>query len=240
MRKSGFFPALVYRELLLCKKSMVICLASMGIFSLIPILAILSLKYGNLAMLPQDILTGIRSNNDLMLTLYAVISPCMLILSVSEASVFDAQIKWDRFRRSTPVTPARLALGKYVFYLIVLAVSVALSVFVMWLCHALLGTPMTRTDFAVIMALIMVISILSVLAQVLIMTFRSVDKGMLAMIGCVAAVVFLLPNEWRTGFSVEWLLGMVEKLLPWSPAILGAALLLGFGLTVCVYKRRER
>jgi len=32
----------------------------------------------------------------------------------------------------------------------------------------------------------------------------------------------------------------VEKLLPWSPAILGAALLLGFGLTVCVYKRRER
>lgn len=240
MRKKGSFAALIYREVLLSKKSLVTYLVSAAIFSVIPILVILSIQYGNMAMLPENILADIRSNDDIMLKLYAVVSPCMMVLSLSESSVFDAQIKWDRFRRSTPVTPVWMALAKYVLYLSVLMVSVVLSVSVMGLCHALLGTPMTKTDLAVIMALIMVVSILSVLAQVFIMTFRSMDTGMLAMIGCVAAVVFLIPKEWRDNVSVERLLSSAESLLPLTPVIIALTLALGFGLTVCIYRRREK
>ena len=112
MRKKASFPALLYRELLLCRKVLITYLITSLIFLLIPVLVILSLRYGNLTMLPEFIVADLRANNDLILVLCAVLSPCMLVMSLSESSVFDAQIKWDRFRRSTPVKPAQMALAK--------------------------------------------------------------------------------------------------------------------------------
>lgn len=210
------------------------------IFTMIPILVILSLQYGNLTMLPENIVAEIRVNNDLMLTLYAVICPCMLVMAIAESAVFDTQIKWDRFRRSTPVKPAQMALAKYVLLLILLLISVAVSAAVMGLCHGLLGSPVLKTDIAVIMALITIISMLTVTAQVFIMLLRSVDKGMVAMIGCVAAVIFLIPEKWKANISVDRLLSGMEALLPLTPVILMCILGLGFGLTTFIYARREK
>lgn len=240
MRKRGSFRALVYRELLLCKKSLRTCLLTTVIFSAIPILMILSIRYGNLAMLPETFLGEIRSHNDLMLTLYAVISPCMLPLSLAECAFFDVQVKWDRFRRTTPVTPARMALAKYALFVGAVILSAAGAVLLMWLCHALLGTSMTMTDFAVIMALITVCGIFSMLGQVFVMLFRNVDRGMLAMMGCMAAAVLLMPKAWKENFSVEWLLEAARSLLPVTPVMIGLTLSVGFGLTVLLYKRREK
>lgn len=240
MRKTGSFAALLYRELLLCRKSLKAYVVSTVIFTMMPILVILSLRYGNLTMLPEHIVADIRANNDLMLTLYAVICPSMLVMAIAESAVFDTQIKWDRFRRSTPVKPARMALAKYVLYLILLLVSAAVSVAVMGLCHGLLGSPVRKTDIAVIMALITIISILNVMALVFIMLLRSVDKGMLAMIGFAAAVIFLMPESWKADASVDRLLGGAEALLPLTPVILLGILLLGFGLTTFIYARREK
>ena len=123
MRKKASFTALLYRELLLCRKVLITYLITSLIFLLIPVLVILSLRFGNLTMLPEFIVADLRANNDLILVLCAVISPCMLVMSLSESSVFDAQIKWDRFRRSTPVKPAQMALAKYVLFLILLPIS---------------------------------------------------------------------------------------------------------------------
>ena len=240
MRKKASFTALLYRKLLLCRKGLVTYGVSTLIFTLIQILFILSLRYGNLTMLPEHIVADIRANNDLMLTLYAVICPSMLVMVLSESSVFEAQTQWDRFRRSTPVKPAQMALAQYVLYGIVIMVSAAVSIAVMALCHGLLGSPMTVTDMAVIMAIIMIITMLCVLGQVFIMLLRSVDKGMLAMLGCSIAGVFLIPMEMRNAFSVEGLLKAAEKLLPLTPVILMGILLLGFGLTTFIYARREK
>ena len=191
-------------------------------------------------MLPEHILNDIRGGNDLMLKLLAVISPCMLSSAASESAVFDTQIKWDRFRRSTPVTPFRMALAKYVLVSILLVLSVVVAVGMIGLCTSLLGTSMTKTDIAMIMALIVVINMMCVVSHTFIMLFRSVDKGMLAMLGCSMAGVFLIPREMRNTFSVEGLLKAAEKLLPLTPVILLGILLLGFGLTTFIYARREK
>ena len=240
MRKKASFTALLYRELLLCRKGLVTYGVSALVFTLFPILVILSLRCGNLTMLPEHIEADIRANNDLMLTLHAVICPSMLVMVLSESSVFDAQIKWDRFRRSTPVKPAQMALAKYVLYGIAILVSAAVSIAMMALCHGLLGSPMTVTDMAVIMTIITIITMLCVPVQVFIMLLRSIDKGMLAMLGCSMAGVFLIPREKRNAFSVEGLLKAAEKLLPLTPVILVGILLLGFGLTTFIYARREK
>lgn len=240
MRKKASFSALLYRELILCRKSLLAYLATTVIFTLIPLLLILSLQYGNLTMLPETIKADIRADNDLMLTLFAVICPCMLVISLAESAVFDTRIKWDRFRRSTPVKPARMALAKYALFLILLLLSVAFSAAVMVLCRRLLQTSVTITDFAVIMAIITAFSMLTVLAQVFILLLRSVDKGMLAMIGCVATVVFLIPREWKANITADRLLSGAEYLLPLTPVILLGILALGFGLTTFIYARREK
>lgn len=240
MRKKASFPALLYRELLLCRKSLMAYVVSTVIFTMMPILVILSLRYGNLTMLPEHIVAEIRANNDLMLTLYAVICPCMLVMAIAESAVFETQIKWDRFRRSTPVKPAQMALAKYVLFLILLLVSVAVSVAVMGLCHGLLGSPVLKMDIAVIMVFITMVTMMCVLSQMFIMLFRSVDKGMLAMIGCAAVVIFLIPKEWSANITVDRLLSGAEALLPLTPVILMGILLLGFGLTTRIYARREK
>lgn len=240
MRKKASFPALVYRELILCQKSLMAYAVSTLLFTMMPILVILSLRYGNLALLPESIVADIRANNDLMLTLSAAICPCMLVMAIAESAVLDTQIKWDRFRRSTPVKPARMALAKYALFAILLLASVVAAIAVMALCHGLLGSPIQKTDIAVIMALIAGAGMLNVISQVFIMLFRSVDKGMLAMIGCAAAAMFLIPQEWKVNITVDKLLGGAEALLPLMPVILMGILALGFGLTTYIYARREK
>jgi len=216
----------------------------MLIFTTIPIMVILSLRYGNLTMLPESIVADIRSHNDLMLTLHAVICPCILVIAIAESAVFDTQIRWDRFRRSTPVKPAKMALAKYVLFLILLLASVVAAIAMMALCHGLLGSPVQKMDIAVILAIVTSLSVLTVIAQVFIMLLRSVDKGMVAMmvamIVCVAAVIFLLPEKWKANFTVDRLLSEAEALLPLTPGILVCILLLGFGLTTAIYARREQ
>ena len=240
MRKKASFPALLCRELLLCRKSLMTHMVSTLIFTMMPILVILSLRYGNLAMLPEHIVADIRANNDLMLTLYAVICPSMLVMAVAESAVFDTQIKWDRFRRSTPVTPLRMALAKYALVSILLVLSAVVAVGMIGLCTSLLGTSMTKTDISMIMALITIINMMCVVSQTFIMLFRSVDKGMLAMLGCSVAVFFLIPREWGANITADRLLSGAEALLPWTPVILMGILFLGVVLTTVIYARREK
>ena len=240
MRKNGSFSALLYRELLLLRKSLTTYLIMTFIYCLMPVLVILSIRYGNLAMLPEHFLNDIRGGNDLMLKLCAVISPCMLSSAASESAVFDTQIKWDRFRRSTPVTPFRMALAKYALVSILLVLSVVVAVGMIGLCTSLLGTSMTKTDIAMIMALITIINMMCVVSQTFIMLFRSVDKGMLAMRGCSVVVSFLAYEKLGANITVDRLLSGAEALLPLTPVILMGILLLGCGLTTFIYARREK
>ena len=72
------------------------------------------------------------------------------------------------------------------------------------------------------------------------MLFRSVDKGMLAMLGCSVAVSFLAYEKLGANITVDRLLSGAEALLPLTPVILMGILLLGCGLTTFIYARREK
>ena len=237
--KNAPFAPLIYREYIICRKALLTALISVPIFSALPILMALSLRFGNLAMLPEVIVADLRANDDLLLKLYPVIAPCMLCLSVSESAIHDAMPKWEHFRRSTPVPPARMALAKYAFYAIILAVSFLLAVAALWIFTLAMDISMLKTDFALILLLITPICILSVSAQFFITLFRSVDKGMLAMMVSMALPASLYANP-NHSITAKAILGFAERNLPVFPVIMGIALVIGFVLTTLLYKRRER
>ena len=239
MMKHASFAALIYREYAICKKALCMTLISVPIFSALPILIALSLRFGNLAMLPDIIITDIRSNNDLILKLNSIIAPCMLSISVSEAAVLDTNSKWDNFRRSTPVSPARMAMAKYVFYAIILALSFLLAVISLGVFTLSMDIPMVKSDIAIILLFITSILIMSVLSQAFIMLFRSVDKGMLVMMASVAVPILLLGRK-PFSMTAEGILGFAERNLLLFPLVMGITLVIGFALTALLYKRRER
>ena len=98
---------------------------------------------------------------------------------------------------------------------------------------------MLKTDFALILLLITPICILSVSAQFFITLFRSLDKGMLAMMVSMAlpALLYVNPNH---SITAKAILGFAERNLLSFPVIVGIALVIGFVLTTLLYKRRER
>ena len=210
MMKHAFFAALLYREYAICKKALCTTLISVPIFSALPILFALSLRFGNLAMLPDVIVADLRANDDLLLKLSAVITPCMLCLSVSEPAIHDAMPKWDRFRRSTPVSPMRIALAKYTFYAMMLVGSFLFAVAALSIFTIAMDIPMLKSDFGVILMIITVICIMSVLSQLFIMLFRSVDKGMLAMIACAAVPILFLEKK-AFSMTAEAVLNFAER-----------------------------
>ena len=239
MMKHGNFSALVYREYLICKKNLLTALISTPIFSVMPILFALSFRYGNLAMLPASIIADIRAYDDILMKMFAIIPPCILCISIAEAAAHDAMTEWDSFRRSTPVSPARMALAKYVFYAIIIALSFSLAVIALALFALAMNISILKTDIAVIFLLITVIGTMSVLAQIYVMLFRSVDKGMLALIATIAAPIVLLLKE-SNHFTAESILGFAEESLFLFPMLLAVILFMGFAMTSLLYKRRAK
>lgn len=238
--KNASFSALLYREYVICKKSLRTGLIFSLLMSLFPGLIGLSIRFGNLALVPENILGQFLGEGCLPLKLSAAVAPCMLCMALVDASSLEVQPNWNRFRRSTPVKPARMALAKYAFLGILLVASFLMALVCTGICAAILNTGLTKTDLAVIVAILTVFTALIVACQVSIMLLGSVDKGMVALLALMVAGVFLLPERWKADFNVQWLLGFAEVLLPWSVPVLGAVLALGWGLTAWIYRRRER
>lgn len=240
MKRKGNFLALVYREFLLCRKSL-ITYAVMGlIFSMIPILVILSLRYGNLATAPDYIVAQLRENNGWMLKIGAVICPCMLCMAGPESSVHDTRVRWEQFRKSTPVTPVVMAMAKYVCYGMQIVGSFVAGVAIMGLCTSLLETKMQREEIAVIALLVLCYCMFGIVAQVFIMLLCSLDKGMVATIGVAAIGVLAFPEEWKIKLVSDGLITCAAKLLPVIPILMAMILLTGFVMTVLIYTRREK
>ena len=237
--KNSSFSALIYREYLICKKNLHTALISIPIFSVMPLLIALSLRLGNLTMLPESIVADIRAHSDLLMKMYAVIVPCMLCISVAEAAAYDSKLNWDYFRRTTPVSPARMALAKYVFYAMLIVVSFLLAVIALTLFTLTMDTPIRKTDIALILLFITCFCAMSVVAQLYIMLLRSVDKGMLAMLATLAAPIMLLMKE-DSRFTAESFLTFGAQILPLFPVLLFMILAFGFSVTTLLYKRRVK
>lgn len=251
--KKASFGALLAREFIGMRKM----LRSYIILSLLmlpmPFIILLSFRHGNLGtLIPEDVHWVFLGMDGYNLKLFAILGGAMITMGSSENMAPDISVKWDHFRRSTPVTPARMALAKMASQGIFSLVGIALSLLTLWLMDLALGLEFSAADAGLAIGTVAAITLFSVLALLFMTFFRSVDKGMIALLGVLMAVTFALTfgkdtpsvlHEEKMEQAMQLAANAQDictELLPFLPLILIGTLLLGFVALTLLYKRRER
>ncbi len=251
--KKASFRALVAREFIGMKKMLI----SYTIISLLiipmPFIVLLSFRHGNLGtLIPEDVHWVFLGMDGINLKLFSIIGGAMITMGSSENMAPDISVKWDHFRRSTPVTHARMALSKMASQGIFSLVGIVLSLLSIWLMDLALGVEFAAADAGLAIGVVAAITLFSVLALLFMTAFRSVDKGMIALLGVIMVVMFILlfdkeaprvPHEEKMEQAMQFAAktqDICADLLPFLPLILIGTLLLGFGALTLLLKRREK
>lgn len=252
--KKGSFSALLCRELICVRKAMKSYLIMTLIMVPMPFLCLLSFRHGNLGMLISEDMHWIFLGVDgFALKLFILAGGAALAMCSSDAMGCDITPKWDRFRRSTPVPPTRMALAKITVQAMFSAAAIVISILLIWLMDIALGVSFSATDVAMAMAAVDAVTLLAVLALLFVTAFKSVDKGMLILMGCLMAIVTPISlynknNEPSSGATdqdrmaqiTEKVMDVCNELLPFLPFILIGTLALGVAGLTLLYKRREK
>ena len=237
--------ALVYRELMRSRKVVIYTLITSVSAAVLFILAALSFRTGNLALLPQDMRDRFfELNNSVSLPLLAFLAGIILMSAASADSESDRL--WRMFRTSTPVTPLKFAAAKYLMLGFWLLVSVVCAFLFSWLFCLAADIRFTQGNLAAAVGCIEAVLLLSVVYQVIqAFTRASKDKA-----GLVRTAVFVVPvavvgficteNNIDLGISQEKLTELCVALLPFTPLILAGIFGAGVLLTSAAYKRREK
>ncbi len=252
--KKGSFSALLCRELICVSKAMKSYIIMMLIMVPMPFLCLLSFRHGNLGMLiPEEAQWIFLGVDGITLKLSILAGGAALAMCSSDSMGCDIALKWDHFRRSTPVPPAKMALAKITVQAMFSAAAIIISTLLIWLMDIALGVSFSATDVAMALTMVAAITLLSVLALLFVTAFKSVDKGMLILFGCLMAIattisLYIKNNEQssdatdpeRMAQIREKTMDICTDLLPFLPFILIGTLALGVvGLTL-LYKRREK
>ena len=252
--KKGSFSALLCRELICVSKAMKSYIIMMLIMVPMPFLCLLSFRHGNLGMLiPEEaqwIFLGVDGS---ALKLFILVGGAALAMCSSDSMGCDIALKWDHFRRSTPVPPEKMALAKITVQAMFSAAAIVISTLLIWLMDIALGVSFSATDVAMALTMVAAITLLAVLALLFVTAFKSVDKGMLILMGCLMAIaapisLYIKNNEQSSGTTdLERMTQIQEKamdfynlLLPFLPFILIGTLALGVAGLTLLYKRREK
>ena len=251
--KKPSFGALLAREFIGMNKmrraDIIMCLLIIPL----PFIILLSFRHGNLGtLIPEDVHWVFLGMDGINLKLFAIMGGAMMTMGSSENMTPDISAKWDHFRRSTPVTHARMALSKMTSQGIFSLVGIALSLLSLWLMDLALGVEFSAADAGLAICIVAGITLFSVLAMLFVTFFRSVDKGMIALLGVIMVVTFILlfdkeaprvPNEEKLEQAMQFAAkaqDLCTEILPFLPLILIGTLLLGFIALTLLYKRRER
>lgn len=265
--KNKPFSGLLYREFFLIRKSYVSCFVSLFIISLLSLLALLSMKYGNLALLLSDDPDIKLIDNELlsdafrfeivtMIKFMPMIMAAAFCYCPSEVAGKDVLNKWDRFVHCTPVKPAEFAAVKALSTFIGMAVSLGLSVLLMYSFQSALGERFTYGDFSLIVVTVAFMYIYSILSQIFTIILRNAANGTLA-----ATLVLMIPamiffgiygiklhdiNGIEPGESIGLNVLMasvtekVQKICPVVLVVLALMLAVQFVSLYLLYKRREK
>ncbi len=249
--KKPSFAALLYRELLLMKKSLLVSGTGSLIFILFPVLILLSFRFGNLKLIiPEDAMSGSMT----IIKLMPIMAAGMFTMFPSDVATKDITNPiWDYFRRSTQVSAARLALAKTVMNIIGIAVSLAISIPITYIIAYAAGTTVTGNDIGLSLLFVTFMEFMSVVFGAAIYFFKSVDKGGLFMSGITAACVFgfmtptmgeltkLPPGHAERDIIMEaYLNNVITNVAPFTPLMLIGVILIQFALLLVVFKRREK
>lgn len=249
--KKPSFAALLYRDFLLMKSSLLACGIGALIFILFPVLILLSFRFGNLRLIiPQDAISG--SMNIIKLIPLMAVSMFAMLPTDTTAKDITNPI-WDRFRRSTQVSAARLALCKTVMQIICIAVPLIISIPLTYIIAYSTGTTVSGTDIGLSILCIAFLSFMSGVFSAAIYFFKSVDKGALVLTGIMIAFVFsfMIPiagklsslppsGPQRSAVIAAYLNDVISNIAPFAPLLLIGVVLLQFVLLLFIFKRREK
>ena len=234
---------LIFSELVTIQKS--ICIHMILALLVIVCSAViqLSMTYGNLGKYKE--FAGLVEIMPMALVWMISALPLMLTECMLESSKLDTKANWIKFRLSTPVSAFGLALAKYLTMLLSIAGFLVISVIGIALL-ALFGNPaITMQNIQMGIMLGIVMFILVIVMQVAMLQFRSQDKAGLVMLGVMS--VFIFPLYQKLSVSREAagndIFTMLPALTGYFPNMVMAAVLIiivGFALTVMIFKRRER
>lgn len=248
--KKGAFSGLLYREWVLIKKPLIITFVTSLSTIILAFLVVLSFRCGNLALLDENLKTAVLDDFAFVIKALPLLAVCLIVSAPSESAATDSNIKWERFRRTTPASCLRFALAKYTVFAVLTLTAAGAAFGVMALMCKAMGTTFTSGDADTVLVLLAVVVIFSVIMQVAVTHFKSTDKAGLAVTGIMMACFVLVIAANRDIFygdpsmtNIE-MFDMLAKrfafMLPAVPFIIAAALALGLLATTMIYKRREK
>ena len=250
MKKTSLI-ALLYREVLLLKKSVIVGVITSASIIGISLLVILSFRHGNLAMLNDETKDMFLKDATLMIKLYSVFAACLISSIPSDTAMSDVKSSWERFRRSTPVSCTEFAMAKAIVFAVAIAVSFLSGIGTMALICACMGISMTSFDVGMVLLILVVTSAFGVLMQTTVTLTRSQDKGGLLAVAILFPIVTLAVSPWieqtshltseeRMVVGEDMLMGFLEKALPFLPFVLVGIVLIDLVDMTLIYKRREK
>lgn len=250
-KRSVSLKGLLFRELYMGRSTYT---AVTGIFFgivVLCVLVLLSMKFGNLAKLPADVTESARGT----VRSVAIYIPAAIFFMnasvVVDTAPHDYNERWMRFLYSSPVSEGLFMGIKYAFVLAVAAAGYGLSSVSGMIMGAIMGEPMSYTDFAVISLIMLVVVFMAVVITVLSFLLRStVFAVIIALVGgYIVMVVLILSNDERLdrvaaeeGLAplFEGVPALCESIFPFSPLILLAVIAAGWGASTLILKKRDR
>lgn len=247
--KTGSFKGLLCREYYLIRGKILSYIVMVVSFTLLPVLIVLSSKYGNIALILKN---GDIGNALLPMIEVTKFMPAMCaVMFVSLAldmGIPDYNQLWESFRISSPVKGIRFAAARYTVVAGCVIVSAVMGLAATFLMAAVDGKPVAKADIAVTFVILAFFLLFTIAGQISTLIFRSMDKGMLALLGIIItgmAIVFLTNNkpvvERTPQEQFEFIIEVKNKcaeLLPLSLAVIILTPIAGFLATTALYKRR--
>ena len=244
--KKASMKYLIYREFMMIFNFLISNIIIVLAFDIMCILVPLSFKYGNLALIDDNIINEVRGDAYRMMLLIPCVMSCIPLMTFSDSMMREETSKWKIFRRSTPVRPWELAAAKYITISIMLVFSAVLC-----FSYTAVFTSITDTDFSIdTIATISIFFFLSlafsIAMQVTILAFRSTDKGAMVFMGffgSIGILYFVISKITKIELpeiNEELFQNICNTLLPFAPFILIFILAAGFIITALLYKRSEK
>lgn len=240
------FSLLVYRSLVLSRKSLIISILTIMSLTAMFLLILLSAEKGNIAKYSTDA-NNLKNTIEVM-RIAGQFTPLLMLMAVPEFFSQDyGRTVWRYFKKSTPVTPFRTAASYYMLPIIYVIIAVVMMAVFMLGDYLITGEAIGKGRIAISLLAMLI----SVFGAVYVSFFVQLFKGSMAAT-VVSFFTLMVPffvwdikrglnsNGNANNLSLD---SISEKATPYIPLmIIGIVLIffIGIVLSAMLYKRREK
>ncbi len=243
-KKAPFLP-LVYRWFILNKKSLIGTFLVIAIGYCICLMFSLSSVYGNIAKSTNDLSIALKGAIPAV-KLVSIIVSFMLFMNSSDLSQELSNRTWKLFRISSPVTPFRMVLSRFVLMFVSLLISLGAAFLYCTVDNALCPEFAVYNYNGVIIAMGALLTVFNVFFTISVSIFNSTDKG--GVISTIFMVVLFIPlmkklskmEEIDPFEMIEIMCDFCNKYMIWFIFIIIVAFMIGIISQTWCYKRRDK